>query len=68
MKGKMGLDAPKMDPFDALIAANDQFILFQYTTLAYRFGLGQIEINLTAVYLGPYPIDLNGVDLIRGAW
>lgn len=57
-----------MDYFDALLAAKAQFILSQHTTLAYRFGVGQIDIDIAAVYLGPYTIDLTDVDLIRGAW
>jgi len=64
----MGLDAPNMNPLDTLMAARAQFVLSQYTTLAYCFGLQGIDIDIKAVYLGPYSIDIKDTDLIRGAW
>ena len=53
---------------DGLMCAKDQFILSIHTSAIYRGGIGQMSTNIVACSLGPYEINFDDVDFVRGAW
>jgi len=57
-----------IDEVDGLISAKEQFILALHTRSIFNGGIGEMSMNLVAVSLGPYKIDLDGIDFASAAW
>jgi len=57
-----------MDYLTTLKIARNQFILSLHVRNIHSFGIGKMDCSLLEVYLGPYPIDISGVDFSQAAW